>query len=116
MFYLLIFNCFICFSNVFPRGEYVNLACSIFLIWSDGNVSLSVKYSFLSILPYDNAGIFAASLLILYCSFSSLPLLLVVMITFYILSKRFFLKSEKLSDATVVSITKKEYGFAVYFL
>ena len=38
------------------------------------------------------------------------------MIKFYILSKRFFLKRKKLSDAKVVSITKKEYGFAVYIL
>ena len=36
------------------------------------------------------------------------------MISFYILSKRFFLKREELSDAREVSITKKEYGFAVH--
>ena len=38
------------------------------------------------------------------------------MISFYILSKRFFLKREGLSDARVVSITKKGYGFAVHVL
>ena len=38
------------------------------------------------------------------------------MISFYILSKRFFLKHEGLSDARVASITKKRYGFAVYYL
>ena len=38
------------------------------------------------------------------------------MINSYIVSKRFFLKSEEFSDAKVVSITKKEYGFAVDFL
>ena len=37
------------------------------------------------------------------------------MINFYILSKRFFLKREELSNAIVVSITKKEHGFAVHF-
>ena len=37
------------------------------------------------------------------------------MIRFYILSKRFFLKREGLSDARVLSVTKKEYGFAVPF-
>ena len=37
------------------------------------------------------------------------------MISFYILSKGFFLKRKGLSDARVVSITKKEYGFAVHF-
>ena len=35
------------------------------------------------------------------------------MISFYILSKRLFLKG--LSDASVASLTKKEYGFAVHF-
>ena len=37
------------------------------------------------------------------------------MISFYTLSKRFFLKRERLSDARVALITKKEYGFAVHF-
>ena len=41
---------------------------------------------------------------------------LAALIDFYILSKIFFLKCEELSDARVVSITKKEYAFAVYFL
>ena len=34
------------------------------------------------------------------------------MISFSILSKKFILKHEELSDARVVSITKKKYGFA----
>ena len=38
-----------------------------------------------------------------------------VIYIFYIVSKIFFLKHEDLSDARVVSITKKEYGFAVHF-
>ena len=37
------------------------------------------------------------------------------MISFYMLSKRFFLKPEGLPDASVSSITKKECGFAVHF-
>ena len=37
------------------------------------------------------------------------------MISFYIDSKRLFLKSGELSDARVLSITKKEYGIAVHF-
>ena len=37
------------------------------------------------------------------------------MISFYVLSERFFLKRKGLSDARVASITKKEYGFAVCF-
>ena len=38
------------------------------------------------------------------------------MISFYILCKRFFLKREGLSDVRVVSLTKKEFGFAVHFV
>ena len=38
------------------------------------------------------------------------------MISFWINFERFFLKREGLSDAIVVSITKREYGFAVHFL
>ena len=56
------------------------------------------------------------SLLISYCIFSSIILSSIVIISFYIISKRFFLKHEELSDTRVVSITKKEYGFAVHFL
>ena len=65
--------------------------------------------------PDNAADIFAASLLILYSSFSSL-ILSIVMINFYIDSKRFFLKREELYGARVVSIIKKEYGFSVHFL
>ena len=35
---------------------------------------------------------------------------------FYIISKRLFLKREELSDAKVLSLTKKEYGFTAHFL
>ena len=96
---------FIYFSNVLPRGEYVNLASSIILLWSDGNIYSPVRYSYLLNLPDDNADIFAASLLISYCSFSSLILSSMVMIRFYILSKGCFLKREELFDGRVVSIT-----------
>ena len=44
----------------------------------------------------------------------TLNIYIAVMISFYILSKRLFLKCEELY-ARVVSITKKEYGFAVHF-
>ena len=37
------------------------------------------------------------------------------MISFYIPSKRLFVKREGLSDARVASITKKENGFPVHF-
>ena len=38
------------------------------------------------------------------------------MISFYILSKRFVLKREVLSDARVESLTKKQVDFALNFL
>ena len=63
-----------------------------------------------------NAVIFAVSLLILYCSFLSLILSSIAMISFYILSKRFFLKRKGLSDAILAKITTKEYGFVVHIL
>ena len=96
---------FIYLSNALPRGEYVNLACSIILLWSD-SISSAVSYSYLSILRGDNADIFAASQSKSYCSFSSLILSSTVMIKFYIAFKRFSLKCEELSDARVVSITE----------
>ena len=48
--------------------------------------------------------IFTASLLKLYCGFSSLTLTSIVMISFYIPS----------NFARVVSITENEYGFGVH--
>ena len=36
------------------------------------------------------------------------------MISFHVLSKRFFLKPEGLSDVRVASIAKKEYDFIVF--
>ena len=74
-----------------------------------------IKYSYLSILPDDNANIFAASLFISYCSFSSLIWSSVVMASFYVISKRFFLKHNLLSDARLQSFIKREYGFAMHF-
>ena len=70
----------------------------------------------MSILPNDNADIFAASLLIAYCSLSSLIFSSIGMISFYILSKKLFLERKGLPDARVVTITNFKYAFAVYFL
>ena len=81
-----------------------------------GNISTHVRYWYLSIFLDDNVNTFAASLLIWYCSFSSLILYWFVMVSFYILFKRFFLKRQRLSASRVASITKKEYGFAVHIL
>ena len=97
---------FICFSNALARGEYVNLASSIVLLLSDGNIFSTVRNSYLSIFPDYNADIFAVYLLISYCNFLSLILLSIAILSFYNLSKRFFLKCEELSDTKVELITK----------
>ena len=71
------------------KGEYVNLAWSIICLSLEDNISLPMRYSYLSIFPDHNADIFYSSLLVSYCSFSSIILSSIVMISFYILSKRF---------------------------
>ena len=110
-------KCFsVYFSKALPKGEYRNLACFVICPWLEGNISSPVRLSYLSFFPDYSADIFAASLLISCCNFSSLILTLIVMIIFYIRSKILFLKCKGLSDAKVASITKKEYGFAVHFL
>ena len=64
---------FLCFSKALPREEYIYLACSITLPWSEDSISSPVRYSYLPILPDDKAAFFkdffAASMLISYCSF-----------------------------------------------
>ena len=107
-FYLL----FKCFTNT-SIGKLI-LFCDLTLIRR--SYFLRERYSYLSVLPDNNAEIFTVSLLIFYCCFSSPTLSPVARISFYILSERFFLKHKELLDAKVVSVTKKEYGFAVHFL
>ena len=45
-----------------------------------------------------------------------MPIIMLINMTLYILSKRFILKRKGLSHARCVSVTIKEYGFAVHFL
>ena len=92
------------------------MVCSITLLWSEGNSSSPVRYSYLLILPDDNVDIFAASLLISSYNFSSLILSSIVVISFYIPSERSIPKRKGLCNAIVVLTTKKEYGFAVHFM
>ena len=70
---------------------------------------------FTSILTDNIAHIFVVSL-ISYCNLSSLILSPIAMISFYILSKKLFIKRKGFSDARVISITKKDYVFPVHFL
>ena len=89
----------------------MNLACSIICFWLEGIISWPVRYSYWSILPDDKADIFAASLLISYCSFhrqSDHQLSWFYYIYIYINLK-------ELSDDKVVSLSKKEYSSAVHF-
>ena len=94
----------------------MNLACSIILLWPNGNISLPARNSYWSTSPDINAHIFDASLVILHCNISCLILASTVMIRFYILSKILSLKREDLPDARTVPISKIEFGFAAYFL
>ena len=89
---------FVYFSNSLLKEEYANLACSIICLLLKGNNSSPVRHSYLSIFASNNPDIFAASPLRLYCSVTSLILLSFVLISFYILSKRFFLKRKDLTD------------------
>ena len=61
----------------------------------------------------DETDIFPTSLLISYRIFSSSILSSIVMISFYIISKRFFQKCKRLSSVREVPLTKKECRFAV---
>ena len=76
------------------------------MLWSEGNVSLFLKYLYLPNFSDYHVDIFTASLLILYCSFSSLLVPSLVMISFYIPCKKLFLEHEGLSDGTVVWLTE----------
>ena len=60
------FDWFCLFFRNFAAGEYVNIACSVILLLSEGNISSPVRYSYLSILSNGNAESFATSLLMLY--------------------------------------------------
>ena len=92
-------TCFsFCLFKAFPKVEYANLVSSIICLPLEGSISSPVRYSYLSIFPDENANTFAASLLISYCSFSSLMLSAVVVISLCIFSKNFFLKHKELSE------------------
>ena len=54
----------------------------------------------------------ASFMLTLHCSFSSLILSSISMISFYIFFKRLRLKYKGISEAGVVTLTEKEHGFA----
>ena len=60
--------------------------------------------------------IFLLLLLISYCSFSSLTLSSINMITFYIFAKRFSLKPKVHSDAAVALTTKKIWFCSTFFI
>ena len=102
LFLSLKFNRFCFFSKAFPK---------VIFFLSEGSICSPVRHSYLSIFPDDGTDIFAAFLLISCCNFSSLILSSVVMISSYVISEVFFLKCERLTDARVASVTKKQHGF-----
>ena len=101
---------FVCFSKAFPKGERINLDCSIICFWLEGNISSPVRYSYLLIFADDKVDILAAYLLISYQSFSSLIWSSIVMILLYIYFKRFFLNLKRSFDGKDVSLTKSWKG------
>ena len=68
----LTFNCLNFVFETLFNGEYANSVCCINWLWSVGNISSPVRYSYLAIFPDDNVNIFAATLLLLHNRFSSL--------------------------------------------
>ena len=107
MFHSLTVNCFYLFFKCFTKRTKCTLSLFYYFTLIRLLYSSPVEYSYLSILPGDNADIVAASLLIWYFSFLYLILSSIVMINFHIPSKRFFLKCKKLSDVKGVSTTKR---------
>ena len=111
---------------LFVMKLYARADISIILLWSEGNISLPVRYSYLLNLLYHNSNVLCyfsvnfwfllIKFLFIFCSFSSLIFSSIIMIKFYILSKIFFFKREGSSDARVLSVTKNKYGFEVQFL
>ena len=80
----------------------VLLACSIILLWPESNISSSASYSYLWILPDHNADI-SASLLISYCSFSSLIFMSIPIIRLKILTQGYLTQEgTQLSKKNVV--------------
>ena len=103
MFSSLIFNNFYLFFKCFSKRKICNLACAITLFWQGGNIYSPEKYLYFSIFPDHRAEFFVVSMSISYCSFSSLILSSIVMISFHILCKRLFSKHKGLSDARIAS-------------
>ena len=58
-----------CYCKALPNGGYASAACYITLLLLERGISGPVRYSYLSFISNDNAGIFAASLLISYFCF-----------------------------------------------
>ena len=105
----LIFNCFCLFFKSFTKRKSLNLACSITYFGLEGNKSSPLRYSYLLILPGDKVDIFAASLLISYCSFSFIiwsSIVIIVLYFYFLLIFNFFLNFKGFFDGKVVSFTE----------
>ena len=109
-------SCFCLFFKSFSQRRICKLSLFCCLLWSDGNIYdihvyhnykiltinyiiinnnykiITIRYSCLSIFPDDNADIFAASLLTLYCNFACLMSSSIIMINFIFFPKYSFEK------------------------
>ena len=86
-------------------GSFIISGSSLLCEITCGNISSSLRYSYLSILPDDNTDIFAAVVLMSYCNCS-----------FSKFSSIFMINFNALSDEKVESLTKANYCFIVPFL
>ena len=108
-------NASLCVSACFSIVFFVSIMLAgVANKWIFFHLSSSHIYS--SILPDNNAYIFANALLILYCNFSFSIISSIAMPTLYTYSHRFFREHNILSDGRVVSMTKNGIMVVQYIL
>ena len=111
----LLLNVFSLFFKYFPNTWIRTISLLYYLMLLRGIVSSPVRYSYLTILPEGDVGIFAPALLVSYCNFS-LILSLMVMTVLFTSSNRFFQKRKAFFDGRVVSMNKNVSGFCCTFI
>lgn len=89
---------FVCISNAFPKGEYVNLACTIVPLSSGSTASLTYWYLF--VLRNENPDIFKASLLESYRIFHANFYKSIIMRNYELWSMNKYLMSDEWMNAT----------------
>ena len=111
--YSLILNGFCLFFKSFSSWRIIKLCSSLLFCFNQTVIFLWLQDIHIYQLYPTIMPIFLL-LLCYYCILlSSLILSTIVMIRFYLFSKRFSLKLEELSNARVESVNKNEYGFYI---